>query len=116
MNPEVWQEFITSVLGNYTLGSWFAYMFFAIVGTILFTSGEVGHHVIHKGRRKKFKFGLFLRDNVKRFLITVLLIYIQFRFYEQISGSEMSEYSAFLIGFTSDGISGMSKRNIEKEK
>lgn len=112
MNPEVMQEFLKSVLGDYTLGSWLAYMFFAIIGTVIYSWNEVSQREVpSKKTPRKFSIGFFLRDNIKRFIFTVLLIYIQFRFFEQITGSEMSEYAAFLIGFTSDGLSGMSKKN-----
>ncbi|MFA6573719.1 MAG: hypothetical protein WCT13_06180 [Patescibacteria group bacterium] len=105
------EEFLKSILGDYSVPMWFAYSFFALLGTAAFSWIEV------KNRDKasvktpvKFRWKFFVFDNLRRYIATGILIYIQFRFFKELSGSNLSEYVAFLIGFGSDGIAGTSKR------
>jgi len=110
MDPLVLQEFLHSVIGDYTLGRWLAYFFFALVGMILHSWNE--EHI--QVRRTKFRLSRFLKKNVKHFIFTILLIYVQFRFFEDLTGTTITEYSAFLMGFTANGISALSNKAIKK--
>lgn len=106
------EEFLKSILGDYSIPMWFAYFFFAVLGTAAFSWIEVSSR--DKASVKtpvKFRWKFFAFDNLKRYVATGILIYIQFRFFKELSGSSLSEYVAFLIGFGSDGLAGFSKRS-----
>jgi len=105
------EEFLNSLFGTYSTGMWFAYFFFAIIGTIAFSWIEVKNRDKNSIKTPfRFKWRFFIFDNIKRYVATAIIIYIQFRFYKEISHSDMSEYAAVLIGFNSDGIAGVVKR------
>ncbi len=115
MDEQVTQDFLQHILGDFTLGSWLAYFAFALIGVMIYSYNDVKNRSVPSKRSPiKFSWLFFLKDNVKKFIMTMLLIYIQFRFYEQLSGSPMNDYAAFLMGFTADGLSGMSKKQTEK--
>ena len=105
------EDFINSILGGYSVGMWFAYLFFALLGVIAFSWIEVKDR--DKNSRKTpvaFNWKFFIFDNYKRYIATAILIYVQFRFFKALSGYDISEYMAFLIGFGGDAIAGVSKR------
>lgn len=94
-----------------TFGSWCAYIVLAILGTILFTGMEVGlRDETSPKTPKKFSWGFLAKDNVKRYLFTLLLIFIQLRFFKELNGVDLTPYTAILIGFGADGIAGFSKK------
>lgn len=105
------EDFIHSLIGDYSFGLWMAYFFFSVLGVMAFSWMEV------KDRDKasvktpvKFRLNFFVLDNIKRYIAVAILIYIQFRFFKELSGNPLNEYTAFLIGFGSDGIIGFSKK------
>lgn len=105
------EDFIKSVIGDYSFGLWLAYFFFAIIGSIAFSWMEVSDR--DKASPKtpvKFRLTFFILDNIKRFVATAILIYVQFRFYKELSGNPLNEYTALLIGFGADGLAGFSKK------
>ena len=106
------EEFLKSILGDYSAGLWFAYFFFALLGAAAFSWIEVSNRDKNSVKTPfKFRWNFFVSDNLKRYIATGILIYIQFRFFKDLSGSALSEYVAFLIGFGSDGLAGFSKRS-----
>lgn len=105
------EDFIRSVLGGYSAGMWMAYLFFALLGVIAYSWMEVrGRNRNSSATPKYFSWRFFAFDNLKRYIAVIILIYVQFRFFANITGTELSEYVAFLVGFGSDGIAGFSKR------
>lgn len=106
------EDFIKSILGDYSIGLWCAYFFFALLGTAAFSWSEVSDRD-KKSVKTPFNFSwrFFVSDNFKRYIATGILIYIQFLFFKELSGSPLSLYVAFLIGFGSDGLAGFSKRS-----
>ena len=105
------EDFINSVLGGYSVGMWFAYLFFAVIGAAAFSWMEVSSRNKNSVKTPvRFHWKFFIFDNIRRYIATVILIYVQFRFFKELTGSELSEYVAFLIGFGGDAIAGLSKR------
>lgn len=103
-------DFLMSIFGTYTAGQWIAYMYFALMGALIYSWREVKDRDVQGTKTPvKFSFRFLIRDNIKRYILTLLLIYIQFRFFKEMTGYELTEYTALLIGFSSDGLSGISK-------
>ena len=105
------EDFINSVLGGYSLGMWLAYFFFAMLGAAAFSWMEVTNRDRNSVKTPiKFRWKFFCLDNIKRYIATGILIYLQFRFFKELTGTGLSEYVAVLIGFGGDGIAGFSKK------
>ena len=105
-------DFITSISGGYSLGMWLAFLFFAVLGAIAFSWMEVDNRDQKSPKTpRKFSFRFLFRDNARRYLVTAILIYVQFRFFKEINGQPLTEYVCFLIGFGADGIAAFGKKN-----
>ena len=108
-------DFLTSLLGDLSAGNWMAYLFFATLGVLVASWTDIkARNKTSLSTPKKFSFSFFFQDNFKKFVVTIILIYINFRFWEQITATELSEYSAFLAGLTSDSISNLTKKNVKQ--
>ena len=107
------KEFIAIIFGSMSFACWLAYLLLAIIGSFVFTATEVNERDVLSDRTP-FHFSLrFLAlDNLKRYALTLLLIFIQMRFWKDLSGSELTPYTSLLMGFSMDGIAGFSKRVI----
>lgn len=107
-------DFIISIFGNYSIGQILALIFFFLIGLALYSLQEVRErNVQSKSTPIPFSFVFFIMDNAKRFLLVFILIFIQFRFFKELTGQELTEFTAFLIGYAGNGIGGFSKRNIK---
>lgn len=69
-------------------------------------------NVKSKRTPKKFSWKFLIKDNAKRFVLSALLIYIQFRFYYELTGQELTEFTALLVGYMGNGLADFGKRNI----
>jgi len=107
-------DFWLSVVGGYTFGQTMAMFFFFVIGLILYQLQEVKQRDVEsKNTPKKFSLGFLLKDNIKRFLIAFILIYIQFRFFKELTGQELTEFTALLVGYMGNGLSDFGKRNLK---
>jgi hypothetical protein len=107
-------DFWISVFGEYTLGQTLSMFFFFIIGLTLYQLQEVKQRNVESKRTpKKFNLWFLLKDNVKRFFLAILLIYIQFRFFKELTGQELTEFTALLVGYMGNGIADFSKRNVK---
>lgn len=107
------EEFLSIIFGSMTFASWFGYLLLSLLGSFIFTVTEVKtRDALSNSTPFYFSFKFLAFDNIKRYLFTLLLIFIQMRFWKDLSGSDMTPYTALLLGFSMDGISGFSKRMI----
>ena len=108
-------EFKQIILGDITVGYFFGMLFWSLVGFLIFTWMEIKQRDVSSIKTpKKFKIMFWLKDNWKRFIVTALFIFVQFRFYYEITGQELTPYIALLMGLGSDAISGFSKKSYKE--
>jgi len=98
--------FSQSILGGYTIPHVVALLVFAMAGVLISL-------LIHSTNRDKgspntpVKFSLWflLKDNWKRILLNLLLIVVTIRFCQEITGLQVTEFIALLIGVSYDKLS-----------
>ena len=106
------EDFLNIILVGLTLGAFLGYLFFAFIGAALQLTNEVRNRSKESKRTPvEFSWKFFRVDNVKRFVGTIILIYVSIVFYEKLTGTELSAWSAFLTGYGMDGASGFLKKN-----
>jgi hypothetical protein len=109
------KEFFEIIFGAMSAGQWLAYLLLAVLGTVLFTWMEVDQRDVASPRTpKSFSWSFLARDNIRRYILTLLLIFVQMRFFKDINGVDLTPYMAIVLGFGSDGIAGFSKRKIKR--
>ena len=82
-----------------------ALIIFAIIGVVLSL-------LMHSSERNpdnpnnpaKFNIWFLIRDNIKRIIFGILIIFISMRFSDELFGMKLSELTALLIGFSYDKI------------
>lgn len=110
-----WTEFWELVLGDLTSAKVCAYALFSVIGIVVHLGGEVKtRNKESKRTPKKFKGKFFVKDNLKRWIVTVLLLFVLIRFYKEFTGQELVPFTALLLGFSAEGLSGFAKRKIVK--
>lgn len=106
------KEFLEIIFGNMSLPQWWAFLVLAIIGSIAFSGMEVIDRNVESPKTpRKFSWNFLAKDNIKRYFLTALLVFIQIRFYSDINHVDLTPYTAILIGFDADGIAGFAKRN-----
>jgi hypothetical protein len=111
-------DLINSITGGISTGMFFSYLFFVLIGAAINIYMDIDtRDVESKNTPKKFSWKFNFLDNRKRYFATLLLIYVGIRFFEQMNGSPLTEYTALLMGFSFDRISQFGKKtsNILKE-
>lgn len=105
------KEFLTLVFGNISIATYLACFFFALLGVAVSTYGEVsGRNVRSADTPILFSWTFLALDNLKRYAITLILIFLQFRFSNESLGIDLNPYAALLMGISADGIAGIAKR------
>jgi len=106
------EDFINIIFVGLSLGSFLGYSIIASLGAILHLTKEVSDRSKESKRTPvEFSWRFFRVDNVKRLIGTVLLIYVSIVFYKELTGTELSAWSAFITGFGMDGASVFLKKN-----
>lgn len=96
--------------GGYTKWQLLGYFIFFLIGMFLFSYLEVENRNVKSTETpKKFSWKFFYKDNIKRYIGSIVLIYVLFRFYPELTGQDLNEFSAIMLGFMGDGIVGMKK-------
>ena len=100
---------------SYSIPQMIGYSIFFIFGIFMYSYLEVDNRdKSSKNTPTKFNWKFFYKDNLKRYLATILVVYISFRFFVEITGNPLDEFTAFLLGFTGDGIVGMNKKKLKQ--
>ena len=97
-------EFIKIILGDFTLIEFIGYVWFFIIGYLIYGLTEVsGRDNNSKNTPKEWSWKFWFHDNWRRYLTTILCSYVFFRFYNEISGHFFSNIDAVMLGMIGDG-------------
>jgi hypothetical protein len=81
-------------------------IFFALVGVMLsLLLQTTARNPNSESTPFKFSWKFLWKDNVKRILASIVLIYVALRFSPQLIGVDITEFFAFAIGFGLDKLS-----------
>ena len=107
-------EIFKIIFGDYTFIQLFGYMWFFIIGYVIYALTEViGRDKSGIDTPVKWNFKFWFKDNWRRYLGTFLSTYIYFRFYIQFVGHPLANFDAFTIGLVGDGIGALLKSKIK---
>lgn len=105
------KEFLSLVFGDISLAMYLACFLYAAIGAGVYTYAEVsGRNVESVNTPRKFSIKFLLLDNIKRYFLTIILIFLQFRFSKETLGVDLNPYVALSMGFSADGLAGIGKR------
>lgn len=106
-----------SILGNYSFGQFVGFCFFFLIGLAMYQFQEVNERNKKSPHSPyKFSFKFMIVDNLRRFVVAAIFIYVQFRFFKELTGQELTEFTALLIGYMGNGLANFEKRNIRTLK
>jgi hypothetical protein len=107
-------EFIGIIFGDFTLLELFGYMWFFVIGYIIYGLTETSGRDIKSIRTpRKWSWKFWFLDNWRRYLTTILCTYILFMFYTEISGHPFSNFDAVTLGLIGDGIGATIKNRVK---
>lgn len=107
-------EFISIIFGDFTLLELFGYMWFFIIGYIIYGLTETSGRDVKSIRTpRKWSWKFWFLDNWRRYLTTILCTYILFMFYTEISGHPFSNFDAVTLGLIGDGIGATIKNRVK---
>jgi len=108
-------EILKVIFGDFTWIQLFGYIWFFVIGYILYGLTEAtGRDIKSRNTPKKWNWKFWYFDNWRRYLTTILCSYILFRFYVEISGQPFSNFDAVSLGLIGDGIAATMKRRVKK--
>ncbi len=97
------KEFIDIITGNYNLAILLGFAWFFFIGYIINALIEVsGRDKESKHTPKYWNWKFWFHDNWKRYLLTILVTYIFFIFYNEISGHPFGNVDALTLGLLGD--------------
>lgn len=107
------KEILEIIFGSYTLLELFGFVWFFIIGYIIYFLNETGKRDISsKNTPKKWSWKFWIKDNWRRYLASILATYVLFRFYIEIQGHPFTYLEALLLGILGDGIGANAKDKI----
>jgi Na+/H+ antiporter NhaD/arsenite permease-like protein len=106
-------EIFQVIFGEYTGVQIFGYIWFLIIGYILYGLNETtSRNKLSSKTPRKWKWKFWIMDNWRRYLFTILSTYVFFRFYIEFVGHELTNFEALMIGLIGDGIGATAKNRI----
>lgn len=107
-------EFFKIVFGDFTWIQLFGYLWFFIIGYLIYGLTEVGGRDVNSPNTpKKFSWKFWFYDNWRRYLTTILCTYVFFRFYTEISGHPFGNIDAVMLGLIGDGVAAKMKEKVK---
>lgn len=95
----------TGFYGPYTPELFWSCIFFAFIGYFLINTADVATRDVHKpGTPVSFSWLTFIECNWIRFARNLFLIYISVRFCPELTGKDLSEIQAIVVGGAIDGV------------
>jgi hypothetical protein len=108
------EELLIRIFGEYTYVDLISFGWFMFIGYAVNALIETSTRDIDSPNTpKKWYWYFWIRDNWKRYLFTVLMTYVLFRFYIEIIGHPFTDFEALLLGFSGDGVSGTLKKRLK---
>jgi len=106
------EELKQMLLADYSIAQFLGYLFFMLLGVAYYSFLEIrNRNVDSKETPQKFSWKFWYRDNLKRYIGTLITIYVLFRFFPELTGNSLDEFTAFLLGFSGDGVVGLNKKS-----
>ncbi len=99
------QEYTNYILGTLTIAYILAFYTFAIIGLLFTLTVDYTQKKVRHKKRLRFKLIYWIRDNYKRIVANIIVVFVVLRFYEQIKpGSELNMWVGFITGATIDSV------------
>jgi len=107
-------EIFEVIFGAYSWIQLFGFTWFLVIGYIIYGLNEnTLRDKLGTKTPRKWKLKFWIKDNWRRYLVTLLSTYIMFRFYNQMVGHEFTNYEALMMGLIGDGIGAMAKTRLK---
>ena len=107
-------EIFEVIFGAYSWIQLFGFTWFLVIGYIIYGLNEnTLRDKLGTKTPRKWKLKFWIKDNWRRYLVTLLSTYIMFRFYNQMIGHEFTNYEALMMGLIGDGIGAMAKTRLK---
>lgn len=111
------QEFLSALLGGQTAPQFFGNVFFSLLGVaLLFLVSTTFRDIDSKRTPTQFSWRFFLKDNLRRFLSGLIILYLALRFTPELFSVEISNWFAVIIGLSSDSIAYVIKEKVKAFK
>ena len=108
------EEIIKIIFGDFTWIEIFGYVWFFLIGYILYGLTETsGRDIQSKNTPQKWNWKFWFFDNWRRYLTTILCSYVLFRFYTEVSGHPFGNFDAISLGLIGDGIAATMKKRVK---
>jgi len=108
------EEFFEIIFGNFTMVQLLAYAWFFIIGYIIYGLIETtGRDKLSCKTPRKWSWKFWLKDNWRRYLLTILCSYVFFRFYTELSGHPFGNFDAITLGLLGDGAATTIKKRVK---
>ena len=112
-NNNMTSEFIKVIFGDYTVIQLFGFVWFLIIGYIIYALNETTLRDVQSMRTPiAWSWSFWYKDNWRRYIVTILSTYILFRFYVQFVGTPLTDFQALMLGLVGDGIGATAKKRI----
>jgi hypothetical protein len=107
-------EFFKIIFGEFTGIQLLGYLWFFIIGYIIFGLTEVsGRDVPGAKTPVNWSWKFWFHDNWRRYITTILCTYVLFRFYTEVSGHPFGNFDAISLGLIGDGIAATMKKRVK---
>jgi hypothetical protein len=113
------KEFVSILLGNATIPMFCALFFYALLGVIIKLLIHATTRDPEKGETpNKFSIKFLFKDNWKRLLLSIILVYVVIRFLSQFlivdvtNNPEIHLFGAIVVGFSCDSLSEWFKSKV----
>lgn len=107
-------ELIKIIFGDYTTVELIGFLWFFVIGYLAYGLFEAtGRDVNGKKTPKKWKWGFWLKDNIRRYITTIICTYLLFRFYVEFVGHEFTYFEAVMLGLLGDGAAAAIKKRVK---
>lgn len=96
---------IQQFLGGYTLGHFLSLFAWALIGAYILVQFNINNRDVSSQRTPvQFSWKFWIKDNLRRTIFNAVLILVTLRFSKEITGRELNEFWALVIGLSSDGL------------
>lgn len=110
-------EIFEVIFGTYTWIQLFGFSWFLIIGYVIYGLNETtGRDALSSKTPRKWKWKFWVKDNWRRYLVTILTTYIMFRFYVEFVGHDFTYFEALMMGLIGDGIGATAKKRVNMVK
>jgi hypothetical protein len=108
------EELKEILLGDLTLPRFIGYFILFLIGVAYYSVTEVSNRNVDSANTpKKFSWKFFIKDNWKRYIAVLIVVYAMIVFYPNLNdGQELTPFVAFMLGVGVDSLIGSNKKKI----